>query len=1026
MAVYNGLSISRKLSDIQDKAAALNNLNLSLRDLDVIRGVSSTLVADDIKTLSGLDFDFERYVTSLNYETGIYDVLITNAYDESAYINSDIFVNGQFGAASIKYNFYDTDTKGIVSADISTSRVSSWSSFTTPPTISSPIFYGGEVKVEGPIEFTELLINSTVEPKRFNTEIPTHKIRVRIDGVETWLYAMKGIPLIFRGFFRNLLTTNAAIGITQYNTSIRPSWVVQIVDTGRESVISPALTTIGGVRTSRPTVRDTIAREKDIKFYFAPDFITTITMVTLGLTEFPQVILPNLTTLNVQSNDLRLMPDLSRYNSLINFNIFSNNLSRANPPAALLDIDGTIANFSGNISTTSVITTITDLESTAGFVPGMTLTKTGGSGAFGGTTKIFSVDSGTQITIQSTSVNTVGSISFSTPTLARITDILGTNDLQVGMLLTKTGGVGAFGDTSYIASITNSTTVIFRSEVANTLGSINFSGRLELSTLSQTITSRLPAKIENIQMGNTYSGALTGDFSNFYKLASLNIDAVSESNRRLTGTSPKVWLDTVNNGTADALKTYNVNVNLFTALDQSVMDCKSLENLNIRFNRISNDITIASANLKTFVTGGSGNVHPIVDVSGKLFLTSYTHSTTSVGAFVSLSGVLGTITNVVNTGIVNNIPVNSYTATITVTDTTGIFEQQVVIVTAGPGAVGANTVITSVGVTSITIRSATAITEGDITFTTYRTVTNIFNGCLLLSTINLSENAGAYGPVPSLQGCNALVSISMVSTNVFDAVPGQFVLDSTTLADCKNTLKSYTLTSSQFSLNAQFHPDCFQDMAVLDYVQIISNKRGISGPLPSFTTAPNIRYILLYNNNLTGTIDTYDANNKLFYLHLYNNSLSGSVPNILQPTLQHLLLSYNLLTTFNQIDSINLRRLHLSFNRLSNIPDMSKLTFLQEFLFNNQNLRAVNKTTVTYTPGAFVGLTAIKTLNLSNNSITQSGINNIIRDLGANYAANPRTGVSINLTGNKPPLLTSEIVLILTNLAAGGWNVQTS
>ena len=46
-------------------------------------------------------------------------------------------------------------------------------------------------------------------------------------------------------------------------------------------------------------------------------------------------------------------------------------------------------------------------------IPGQTLTKTGGTGAFGGTTTITSVDSSSQITITSTTANTAGSIIFS-------------------------------------------------------------------------------------------------------------------------------------------------------------------------------------------------------------------------------------------------------------------------------------------------------------------------------------------------------------------------------------------------------------------------------------------------------------------------------------------------------------------------------------------------------------------------------------------------------------------------------------
>lgn len=71
--------------------------------------------------------------------------------------------------------------------------------------------------------------------------------------------------------------------------------------------------------------------------------------------------------------------------------------------------------FSGTIDGTSATTTISSIESTKGLLPGMSLEKTTGSGAFGGPdqiAKIISVDSNTQITIESESDNTAGQITF--------------------------------------------------------------------------------------------------------------------------------------------------------------------------------------------------------------------------------------------------------------------------------------------------------------------------------------------------------------------------------------------------------------------------------------------------------------------------------------------------------------------------------------------------------------------------------------------------------------------------------------
>ena len=76
-----------------------------------------------------------------------------------------------------------------------------------------------------------------------------------------------------------------------------------------------------------------------------------------------------------------------------------------------------VTGVTGTISSTDAVTTITGLSSVANLSPGQVLTKTSGSGAFGGVlssgvTYIQTIDSSTQITIASSSANTAGSITF--------------------------------------------------------------------------------------------------------------------------------------------------------------------------------------------------------------------------------------------------------------------------------------------------------------------------------------------------------------------------------------------------------------------------------------------------------------------------------------------------------------------------------------------------------------------------------------------------------------------------------------
>jgi hypothetical protein len=67
-------------------------------------------------------------------------------------------------------------------ADISTSRVSAWSTATSTPAPVDPIFYGGQVSIKtgGTVNTNKLTWGEIAEPKIFAAEVPTHKITVNI------------------------------------------------------------------------------------------------------------------------------------------------------------------------------------------------------------------------------------------------------------------------------------------------------------------------------------------------------------------------------------------------------------------------------------------------------------------------------------------------------------------------------------------------------------------------------------------------------------------------------------------------------------------------------------------------------------------------------------------------------------------------------------------------------------------------------------------------------------------------------
>jgi len=774
---FFGLNVNRNLTDIVDPIQALKNINLDIKDLDRIRGVTDPGGVDrtDFLSLSGITQDLEKVLESLRAETSNYNILLSNIYDESSLVDSNVVVNGQIAAKSIKYLYLDSDNT-IKTADISTSRVSSWSSFETPITQNTTISYGGEIELEGPLELSELILNQNVENRRFESEIPTHIIKTTVDGSDVYLYAMKGIPLKFRGFFRNATLTAT---INQLS-GIRPSWLIVNIANNNEIPFENRL--VGS--TSQIQFSDTAARERDINFYYPVNRINSLTLTSIALTELPSVVLNNLQSFNISNNDLREFPNLSEFTSLTTLNIANNDLTR--------------------------------------------------------------------------------------------------------------------------------------------------SSNINLRFFNSNILSRLPLTLQNLTVGNCFSGQLTIDLSSL-PLRILDINAGTRINRRLSGIAPKV------NGAT--IQTYNVEWNLFTNIDSSVKQSTSLRRVTLDHNNFTNsDMSFVSDDLEFF--SSDGNRHNLVNVAGKTKLTYY--------LFRSFRSLL---------------PGNSE-------------------------------------------------------------VTNIFNNCSSLQTIIL-EGTPVTGNLPSFLGCLQLQTVNFLNTNVTEAISsGQnqpaFVIGENTFDSCRDTLRSFRVRSSEFSQGPTFHPDCFRLMPSLDWLEISSNNRGISGELPSFATARNIRYILLYSNKLEGPIPNFVNNERLFFLNLTNNLFSGNVPNIPATTFQHLILTNNRLTQFQSLQSTNIRRIHLGWNNITNIPNLSNLTLLQELLLNNQRLFGNQ---MNYTAGSFSGTVSLRTLNISNNSINQGFINQIILDLSENYDQNPRTGVVINLRGNSSPSNSEEVQGSIDKLRSGGWNV---
>jgi hypothetical protein len=130
----------------------------------------------------------------------------------------------------------------------------------------------------------------------------------------------------------------------------------------------------------------------------------------------------------------------------------------SNVTASTTTVSVTLQAYSGTIATAGIVSTITGIANTNGLYAGLQLVKQSGSGAFGsGATVVLSVDSTTQITVQSGSAMTAAAIVFTTimPSVSQPVFIQGTLDAANAdgwwVCTSSTAGTGVFTYSTSVA-----------------------------------------------------------------------------------------------------------------------------------------------------------------------------------------------------------------------------------------------------------------------------------------------------------------------------------------------------------------------------------------------------------------------------------------------------------------------------------------------------------------------------------------------------------------------------------------------
>ena len=319
MAISNpklfGLNVLSFLADVENKNLALKSLDLNVFDLDIIRGSANAgATRRDWVSFSRLKQPIHKAITRFESESGQFSRILGDRAGTDNILFGNLTINGALSGNAIRYRYIKglgTNSRTIGIADISTSRVSSWSSSASPVIATSPISYGARVGIKAgsalqfgsaPAGQKRLKTSITPTAKEFDSEFPTSEITTIINGSPVKLYAMKGIPLIFRGFFRNL---DASITLSGLLNGTPASW--KVVETGNANNYVNFANKDG--QTTSISFRSSRSRERNVQFYYNPDFIRQITIQSSGIDTLPVTKLTGLTYLNLRYNNLKNFPD---------------------------------------------------------------------------------------------------------------------------------------------------------------------------------------------------------------------------------------------------------------------------------------------------------------------------------------------------------------------------------------------------------------------------------------------------------------------------------------------------------------------------------------------------------------------------------------------------------------------------------------------------------------------------------------------------------------------------------------------
>ena len=979
-----GLRITNKLTDVEDAEEVLSNLRLELDDLDVIRGsLDAGASRGDFINFSRLSKPIFKTLDRFYEDIKSYESVVIDRASISSILFGNLTISGRLDGSSIRYRYryVDPDDSSAVPeyriADISTSRVSSWSS--TDDKASDPdlsiqekarISYGGQVQIvtntkpdDAPINKAHLVFGSQSDAtgisgkprlqtslfpqeKEFDAERPTHTVTVDLDGTPVQMYAMKGIPLIFEGTFRNL---SASVMIYKDGT-IKPSWKIAEVDNPNaflnfENVLSNT--------TSNLNFKSSSSKTRFIQFYYNPFFIRRITLRSANIEALPAAILDRMDLLNIENNAIKNMPDLKSFApKMLNLNMRRNPLNNSEDPNERRLNSAVLAKMPDRLSTLTFGSTFYGSINDGTTATASLIYERFKLPADGGTANARG--------LRTLHLSRYGGLQYfhkdgADPEchIPNIQDTCVTYNIYRNDFRGIAGG-------SPIASTTNSN----QNKKGRSVGSISAAGTgysvaTNLATTGGSGTD-MTVNITAVDGGGGITGIELKSIQSGY-LKGEELTIVQSG----SGGNGKIIL-----GSNDSGRSY---LSAPTGNEKTIKTCTLLQNLTLtrNYNLTDESFSIASPVIRYLRMTFTNLPIPNLQTRTNLEIFEANHCR-NAGHIAYNSGTNESPNEVYKFNLCNALRF-------------------------------------------IYISNSSSLPTGTGT----------------------SPNGGLHGAFPKTFTNENLEVLRMENTRmhggtIFDDGNKD---DGTTFPDTGNVipdtlfenfgskLRDFRITSSYLHIG-KVGTNVFIHTPNLEILRIRSNKKLI-GNLPNIGGCAKLRYLDFYNNAFDGNVYPLTSNESLTHVYLHVNQLNGVVPGYNNlPNLIRMRLNQNNLTGMNALSLPKCREFRAHINNMTgSIPTFVNCPKMQFVTLFNNNFTG-------YTPGAIAQNFQLRLFDVSQNQLGQNALITIIDDLYSNYQASGSSrSVTLNIQNQKggedisfPP----ETVDKINTMTSAGWTIISS